>query len=486
MTATIVEQLAEFTHGAELADLPESVVEECKRALLDSVGCAVAGIDEPKGKIGVEYARMLGGGSAEASILGVGERSSILGAAFANAELINALDFDAVLPPGHVSPYVLPGALAVGEAQGVTGADLVPAIAVAHEISFRLGKAMDYVRDVKDGKMSLPAVAGYSCTVFGATAAIAKLKRYTVGTTADGLGIAGSISPVNSHRAWTMHAPSSTIKYLLAGVLAQSGLTAAYMAELGHRGDTQVLDDPEFGYRRFIGTSRWEPDRITVGLGSEWGFPAEMSYKPYPHCRIMHAQFDALIEIVEEHDLRPEEIEHITAWGEGWVEQPVWLNRSIEQVHDAQFSMAHGLAVAAHRVPAGKAWQDPAIVFSPSVLALMDRIETAVHPDYADMVAANGASRPSRVEVTARGTSYRGDRSYPKGSPSPDPTTLMTTADLEAKFRVNAEGVLDAAEIDGAVDSILHLEQVEDVSEIMRHLSGSRSLAGSPNSPTGR
>jgi hypothetical protein len=102
------------------------------------------------------------------------------------------------------------------------------------------------------------------------------------------------------------------------------------------------------------------------------------------------------------------------------------------------------------------------------------------------MVATNAASRPSRVEVTARGMSYRGDRSYPKGSPSPDPTTLMTTAELEAKFRVNAEGVLDASEIDAAVDSILHLEQVEDVSEIMRRLSGSRSLAGSPSSPTGR
>src|SRR5262249_32134908 len=160
-------------------------------------------------------------------------------------------------------------------------------------------------------------------------------------TTAHGLGIAGCIAPVNSQAAWFQHAPSSTIKYLLAGTLTQAAFTAANMAMLGHRGDVQVLDDRDYGFPRFIGTKRWEPAPITEALGFEWRFPTEQGFKPYPHCRILHALLDAMTEILETHDIQPDEIESIKAYVEGFVEQPVWLNRRIEHVHDAQFSIAH-------------------------------------------------------------------------------------------------------------------------------------------------
>ena len=475
MAATLAEALAEFTSGTDTAKLPAEVVRESKRLVLDSVGCALAAAGTPKGRIGVEYGRMTGGRDGDATILGTGERVSVFGAAFANGELMNALDFDAVLPPGHVSPYVLPGALAVGESRGVAGHELIAAVALSHEMSYRFGKAMDYPRDTKDGAVALSPVLGYSSTIFGATAAIGRLKRYSPAVLAGALAIAANISPVNSHRSWIAHAPSSTIKYLHAGVLTQSALTAAHMAELGHRGDLQVLDDREHGYPRFIGTRRWAPGRITDGLGTSWHFPAESTYKPYPHCRILHAPLDALIQIVETHDIHPGEIEAIRAWGEAWVLQPVWLTRTIEHVHDAQFSIAHGLAVGAHRIPPGKAWQDPDLVFGRSVLDLMDKISFEPHPDWAGEIGKHPSSRPTRVEVVARGTTFTAERRFPKGSPSPDPSTLLTTDELVAKFRVNADGVIPGAELDGLIGSLLDLENVDDVRGIMRVLGGARA-----------
>jgi 2-methylcitrate dehydratase PrpD len=472
MSKTIVEQLAEFTLETEFPQLPAEVVEECKRVLLDSLGCALAAVDEPKGRIGIQYGRLTGGVGGDATIIGTGDRVSIFGAAFANGELINAMDFDAVLPPGHVAPYVLPGALAVGESLGSSGKDLVTAIAVSHEMSYRFAKAMDYLRDTKDGKISLASVLGFSSTVFGATAAIGKLKGYSGSVLANALGIAGSISPVNTWRSLLAHAPSSTIKYTMAGVVAQTALTAAYMAELGHRGDLQVLDDAEFGYRRFIGSSRWEPDSITKNLGADWWFPAEHSYKPYPHCRVLHAPLDGLIQLVEENDIKPEEIDAIHAWGEAWIEQPIWLNKTIEHVHDAQFSVAHGLSVGAHRITPGRAWQDPDLVFSRSVLDLMDKVTFAPHPDYVAAITKHPASRPSRIEVVARGTTYVAERNYPKGSPSPDPATTMTTDELVAKFRHNAEGVITPPQADAVVHEVLNLETVENIGTLMRQLSG--------------
>jgi 2-methylcitrate dehydratase PrpD len=472
MAKTVAEHLADFAYSTECAHLPRQVVEECKRTFLDAAGCALAGVGEPRGDIGVRYGRMIGGGGGDATIIGTGHQASVFGAAFANGELINALDFDGVLPPGHVTPYVLPGALAVGESRGLSGSELIAAIALSHEMSYRFGKAMDYLRDTQNGEVALSPVLGFSSTIFGAAAAIGKLRGYAPELLATTVAIAANICPVNSHRSWLAHAPSATIKYLNAGVLIQSALTAAYLAELGHRGDLQVLDDGEYGYPRFIGTRRWVPDEITEGLGTTWRFPAEQTYKPYPHCRILHAPLDALTEVIQANAIKPEEIQAIRAWGEAWVLHPVWLNRDIEHVHDAQFSIAHGLAVGAHNLHPGKQWQDPDVVFSSSVLDLMDKITFEPHPDWAKEISNHPSSRPTRLEVDARGTTFVAERRFPKGSPSPDPSTLLSTDELAAKFRMNAQGIVPDGELDGLTDALLDLENVDDIRDVMRVLGG--------------
>jgi 2-methylcitrate dehydratase PrpD len=470
---TIIEQLASFGTDTRFEDLPPAVVEESKRLVLDALGCALAGTDNDKGRIGIEYGRLLGV-SGDATIIGTTDRVSIFGAAFANGELINALDMDAVLPPGHVTPYVLPGALAVGETVGASGKDMIRSVAVAHEMSWRMGKAMDYLRDTKDGKVSPPPVFGYSSTIFGATAALGMLQSQSPDVLAHSLGIAGSIAPVHSQIPFFQHAPSTTIKYLMAGALVQAAMTAAHMGQMGHRGDLQILDDAEYGFSRFIGTRRWEPGKITADLGKRWGFIAEQSYKPYPHCRILHAPLDCVTEIVEKHDIRHEEIEGINVLVEGFVQQPVWLNKDIRHVHDAQFSIAHGIAMGAHRLPPGKDWLDPKNVFSPSVLALMEKVTQEIHPDYVKALTAQCSARPTKVEIRARGKTFVAERLYPKGSPSPDPASLMTTEELVRKFCHNAETVLSPAAIDGVVNAVLDLDKASNFATVMRQVARSR------------
>jgi 2-methylcitrate dehydratase PrpD len=468
--STIVEQLAAFASNASVHALPNEIVRESKRILLDSLGCAVASLDDAGAARGVAYGRYLGGADGAASIIGTGTTTSVPGAAFANAELINALDQDAVLPPGHVTPYVLPGALASAEALQVSGAKLLAAIAVAHEISYRIGKATDYLRDVEDGVVAIPKVIGYSSTLFGAAAAVGIVKAFSADTLADALGIMGSTMPTNTQRAWMMHAPSTTIKYQLAGGMALAAVTAANLAELGHTGDRELLDDREYGFPRFIGTSRWNPAPITAELGSTWTFAPFQSFKPYPHCRIMHALFDALIEIVETNDVAPDEIDGIDAWGESFAMQPVWVNEKIRNPRDAQFGMTHGLALAAHRIPPGKDWQTADKVLDPSVLELTKKTTFRVHPDYTAALTSNPAARQSRIEVHARGTTFTGERSYPKGSPSPDPSTFMTDDELIAKFRHNVDGVIGNSDAEAVVDAVFDLQNIENVTAVMNLL----------------
>ncbi|MFT3975558.1 MAG: MmgE/PrpD family protein [Sphingomonas bacterium] len=477
MTQTIIERLADFTEATAIDALPSGVIEECKLIILDSIGCALAAVGQPKGRAGIDYGRLTGGGAGTATIIGTSDKVSVFGAAFANGELINTLDMDAVLPPGHVCPYVLPGALAMAEQEGASGAALIEATALAHEMSYRLGKAMDYLRDTRDGKVHPPEIYGYSSTVFGATAAILKVKGAKAGTIAHALGIAGCIAPVQSQAAWFQHAPSSTIKYLQAGVLTQAAFNAAYMAELGHRGDVMVLDDRQYGFPRFIGTKRWEPAPITDALGDAWRFTAEQAYKPYPHCRILHALIDAMTGILDAHDIKPAEIERINAYVEGFVEQPVWLNRRIEHVHDAQFSIAHGLALAAHRVKPGKAWMDEELVFGPSVMGLMDRVTHQVHPDYVKLLQGNAASRPAIIEITARGQTFRGERRYPRGSKAPEEGVALTVDELIAKFRHNAEGVIAPAQVDRCIEAAMGLDRLGNVRTLMEAARAAPAVA---------
>lgn len=475
MTTTTVTDLASFTVATNFEQLPPEVVHESKRTLLDSIGCALAGVGFPKANAAVKFARSMSGPDDTATILGTTQRGSAVAAAFANAELINTLDMDCVLPPGHVAPAVLASILAVAEEKHCDGKAVLEAIAVSHEMSNRFGKAMDNLRDTKEGESRPPRVFGYTSPVFGAAAAIGKLKGHDAEVIAHALGIAACISPVNSMMTWIHHAPATTIKYTMMGALSQAAFTAAAMAEYGHRGDVQVLDDREYGYPRFIGTDKWEPQRITEGLGTQWRFPAETSYKPYPHCRVFNALQDCVIGLVTDHAIAPDEIDAIRIYVEAFAEKPVWVTRSIEDVHDAQFSMYHGIAVAAHRVPPGRDWLDPAFIRSASVLALMHKVSSAPHPDYVKLLTGNAASRPARVEIDARGQTFTAEKRYPKGSRSPEPDTWMTDQELVAKFLHNAKSVVPDDRARRIADTVMGLEQVTDMAAIVRLAAGAQT-----------
>ncbi len=191
------------------------------------------------------------------------------------------------------------------------------------------------------------------------------------------------------------------------------------------------------------------------------------AFKPYPHCRVLHTVFDVMGQLQEANDIEPEEIESIHVLGEGFIERPVWQNQTIERALDAQFSVAHGLALAAHRVVPGKDWQDPELIHSPSVLDLMKRVRHDPHPDFVDAIRSHPSSRPTRVEIRARGQVFVGEKLFPKGVASPDPDSYMTNEELIEKFRHNASEVLTVEAIDDAIDTIMNLEKCEDMSRAM-------------------
>jgi 2-methylcitrate dehydratase PrpD len=464
---TTISQLADFVDRTRFADLPASIVSETKRLLLDSIGCALAGVTSDKGKWGLTYARAFFAGSPQATVIGFGDRMSALGAAFVNGELINGLDYDAA--GKHLPPFVIPASLAVAELNKVTGKELITACALAHEIGIRIGGGMSSYRDIVNGKTSFPPVSGHSCAIFGGAAAVAKLERFSKDQLAQALSLAGLICPMQIQANMVKSVRPSTAKYLLAGWVSQAEITAVYLVKAGHRGDVATLDG-DYGFWRYAGSSSWNADSVVAALGKEWRFPRATPLKLYPCCRIMHGALDCLAAVIEKNGLRPQEIDSVHAYLEASCTEPVFSNRDIRNQVDAQFSVAYNLSVLTFGIKPGIRWQEWDTLNNPEIRQFMDKVAFEPHPGYVEALKKDPQSRISKVEVSARGKTFVEEREYIKGTPTSDPATYITDAELMAKFKDNACRILPPGKMNEACSWLMDLDSVDDITTIIELL----------------
>lgn len=466
--ATLLEELVDFSQKTRFEDLPEEVVSESRRMLLDSIGCALGALGTEKGQIAIKVAREMGG-PAQARIIGTDAVVSTSAAAFANGELITTLDYDALIsPPGHVAPYVIPAMLAVAEQYGSSGREVIRAIALSHEFGARFGSAMADVRDVPKGeKISFPAITGYSSSIFGGALGTALLGGLDRDQTVSAMGLAGHIAPTQSMGKWVRTMPATTDKYVMAGWFNQAQILAVNLAREGYVGDASVLEG-EYGFWRFMGSNRWKPEALTDRLGTWWRFPQAAIYKPYAHCRISQTALDCLANLMQVHGLTPDEIERIETYTDPHgALAPMWSSKEIVSILDAQMSIPFAISLVAHKVANGPIWQDEATIRNPQYLAYQDKVTVQAHPDFEDTIREEPGSRIGKVVVHARGTSFTEERKYRKGSPA-TAETRMTDGELTDKFRVNAERVLPEAQISELCDLLLNLEKVENWERLAR------------------
>src|SRR6476646_6357885 len=121
--------LAEFAASLSYDALPERVRDHCKALLLDSLACALSGHQGEETHQMEALAEALAQ-SGEASVIG-GGRLSLAGATLFNGYLITATTMCDVhrATMTHVTPEVIPPALAIAEGDGNSGRDLLVAIA---------------------------------------------------------------------------------------------------------------------------------------------------------------------------------------------------------------------------------------------------------------------------------------------------------------------------------------------------------------------
>jgi 2-methylcitrate dehydratase PrpD len=452
-------RLAAHVAGARFEALPPAAVAAAKRSLLDAIGVSLAASG-----LGEGCAAFIGlareGGPGPSTVLGGGFRTTPLGAALANGALAHAMDYEDAYDgaPVHPNAAVVPAALAIAEARGRSGPELIAAVAVGADLVCRLGLALDVNPDVY-GWYPPPILSA-----FGAAAAAASLLRLDAERTLDALSLTLSQATASSQFKGSPHSHVRAVRDAFA---AHAGLLAARLAEQGVRGFEQPFEGPA-GLFQLYARGGWSPERLTASLGEVFE-GANVSFKAWPACRGTHAFIEAALEMRERRGLRPQDVRRIEARiGEvqAMLAEPRAQKLRPRTAIDAKFSIPFTVAAALGR---GRVGLDS---FTPEALADEDLLSLAALVDCARRPAAGSAladltrgelvverTDASRLTVTVE---------HPKGHPG----NPVSQAELEAKFLDCArQAAIPPADPEGLVQAIATLEQAGDLAPLSRLLA---------------
>jgi 2-methylcitrate dehydratase PrpD len=275
----------------------------------------------------------------------------------------------------HPAATAIPAALAQAELLNSDGRSLLLAIAVGYEITCRIGRAYNYGGYTRGFHNT--ATAG----IFGAVAAISKLKGLSLDQVKHAFGLAESKAAGSfqflDNGAWN--------KRLHPGFAVHDAFVAVALAEAGVIGATRPIEGKYGALTSYSATSTTAG--LTDNLGSEWIFSAT-AIKPFPACRMTHSAIEVVSDVAKE--AAGKTIEKITvALSPGCY--PIVGPPHPNKIHpktivDGQFSLYYQVAIAwLHGMDIG--WQMYEKLESPEVAALCEKVEVIQTDDVVDLAA---------------------------------------------------------------------------------------------------
>ena len=446
---SMIEKLADYAAGLRYKDLPPEAVHECKRRLIDTLGCAVGGFTSQPAAIARTLARK-SRGNPSARILGSGERTTPELAAFANGVAMRYLDFNdayAAKSTGHPSD-VFAGVLAAADAEGADGRSVITAAALAYEAFCNFSE-------------SIPREIGWDHTVYGVVGCALGAGRI-LGLSRKGMGNALSLAIVpNMALEQTRHGELAMWKGCAAADAARNGVFAAQLASAGMTGPEQAIEG-KFGLWRAFGKFDWQP---FGGRGTP--FRVTQTYiKAFPS--VVHSQSPITVAL-EFHgrigkEMRLDEIESIaidTYWvAERYADRDnaLWHPETRET---ADHSIPYCVAAALIDGRVTEKTFSGARIRDKRITSLIDRTTIRENPAF---TRAYPAEWPCRIEIGVRGGATTGaETRYFKGHVK----NPLTDAEIEAKFRMLAAHALAPAQIDKVLAAAWRLEKLKDIGELL-------------------
>jgi len=438
------QDLAGFAATLSYDAVPERVRTHCKNVLLDTIACAVAGHQgEETGQIAALAGALAQ--SSESSVIG-GDRLSLAGATLLNGYLVTAVTMCDIHRSTltHVTPEVVPAALAIAERDGASGRDLLAALAAGFEVTTRVGIGADYAAMRARGWHG-PGVLG----PFGAAAAVGRLRGFDADTMAKAFGLAGS-QAAGTFAAWG----TPTVKFhQCRGAL--SGLMGALLAEQNFLATREFLTAKDGGlYNSY--SNGGKPELATADLGKRWELE-QIALRLWPSASSIQGMNTALFDLVEKHDIDPAKVRQLR----------VRLSQTVFDLHgklarykakfDALISAHYTAAIVLHDRTLTLAQFEPARYDDPRI-----RRSAAEQVDVQPDPALTGVQAVVEIEM-ADGKVLVAQCEHPRGSAE----NPLTWAQIEGKLRTYADGVLSPAHVDEVVRRVSGLEELGSVRKLM-------------------
>ncbi|HZF28663.1 MAG TPA: MmgE/PrpD family protein [Gammaproteobacteria bacterium] len=456
--------VVEFVGQARFADFPSQAVALGKRCVIDGLGVLLAGATQEAGRLVHEHVRGSDARS-ESTVLGpVPFKTGAASAALVNGTSGHALDWDdtqlatsadrifGLLTHPTIPPLV--AALALGERGRISGKRFLEAFLTGFEVECKIAEAIQ-PDHYKKGFHTSGTVG-----TFGAAMAAAKLLDLDGTATAHALAIAASSASGIRVNFGSMTKP------LHVGRAAQNGIVAAELAARGFTGGNDALDPPWGFFQTFSHGGGYDRDRIVGVLGLPHTIVSPgVSIKPYPCGVLGHPTMDAMRRLVIAHDVQPPEISAIRVRAGSNILNPLRYSIATNEL-EAKFCPAFMVSAIALRRKAGVHEFNDEFVRSAEVQALMRKVERVLDPE---IEAQGWAKIRSTVEVDladGRTLVEKADERYRGG-----PDLPFTRAELHEKWTDCASLVLPGAAAEQVFGIVEKLEDLADVTELVRALT---------------
>jgi 2-methylcitrate dehydratase len=467
-----VEKLAAWSLARDPAYRSDLALRQAKLLVLDSIGCALAAIDDAAVDEVVLLAKELGG-PPESTIIGATDKVSVLNAVLANGALVRVLDLNDIsfmqseghlVVGGHRSDNI-PVGLAIGEKLGSTGTDVLEAIIIGYELYGRLRNLTRYPCPFD----------GTSVSGFVAAAMTGRLMGLDQERQAHALalGACRCLTPriVRKGRL-------SAAKSLANALIAQSGVQGALLAAKGVTGPLEILDDEEVGLQDFF-------DRSSL-MESLWSPPSsrleilDAHIKSFPCIGTAQTTVQAALDVHKRLDGRVNDIEQVEIF---MADVPFVRDQQADtdrrnpqsrEAADHSFTFLPAVALVDGELTLqqfkNERWRDRSIV------RLMDRVTLKVAED---LNRRASDAMPCRLRVVLHdGKELVAERLYPPGHSSVNGLDADAVKD---KFLNVSKMLLTPHQCEEVIESVLGLDGQDSVRELMGLLSGHQMLKLTPS-----
>jgi 2-methylcitrate dehydratase len=458
---TAHQRLAAVIAGLTYDDLPAAVVDRTKSLILDSLGCLMGGFG---GGPTVAVRRVVAefGGAPAATIVGTTTKTSAPLAALANGTALRYLDFNDAYnftrPGGHNTAHPsgnLPAALAVAEAQGRSGRELIAAVVAGYEIQMRLCEFA--------GEPSLRKRGWHNTTnlAFSTAALAAKLMRSDAAL----IGQAMAIGATHQHTlSQLQEGAMATIKASADGWVAKAGVEAAALAAAGLTGPVELFEGKAGWTKAVAGVVDY--DGLTAPFGDFRILRSRL--KPFAAVGPAQAPVQAAVDVHTSGKIKPAEIEKIT------VKVPALLlespnaseaRRFPQNKEAADHSIYYCVVIALLEGNCTEAQFEPAKLTLPVVRELLAKVSIVADEELTKLRSQGSGGE---VEVTLRGgEAVRSRYTIPPGHPR----NPLTEAQIGLKFDGLTEHYYSKARRDAIKGAVQKLDTYGKLGEFLALLA---------------